>query len=624
MVRWLGMESEAEVERLSELRKRRKGARAEKSGETVLDLIVADHTVGLGGRYLLTFRRRNEQSRMPWHRLKVGSPVIVSDDRNDHGDSMQGVVSGKTHDSIQVAVSHWPDIKVFRIDMAADEVTRQRQLSAIMLVKDSRGRLGDLRKCLLGERPPEFGEQSEIEFKTELNLSQQDAVKFALSAEDFAIIHGPPGTGKTTTIVELIIHAIERGDKVLACGPSNTSVDNILEKLVRANQKVVRLGHPARVSAELRQNTLDGLVELHENRPIITQMRREAEELYRKAEKWTRAKPNPGRRRELRNDAKQLKSHATLLEKQAIESVLDRADCICTTATFDERMLGDRWFDLAIIDEACQSTEPGSWVPLTRSDKVILAGDHCQLPPTVISKQAAKEGFSVSLLERLHQMFGDAVTKLLETQYRMHSQIMDFSSEQFYSGKLIADDSVKSHSLADSEVVIKDELTNTPVTFIDTAGASWEEEIEPDGESKRNPEEANLVLKKIEQFNQLYVLPNQIAVIVPYAAQVRLLRQLYADKNGHYGEDGLEIDTVDGFQGREKDVIIISLVRSNSKGEIGFLSDRRRMNVALTRARKKLLVIGDSSTLGGNDFYDSLFDYFQRLGVYHSVWEEMT
>jgi len=587
----------------------------------------------LAGRYLMTFVKRNRELRLPWNRLRVGSPVVVSEFDSNKSSSSTGVISHKKRDSIEVALAHRPDGECFRIDLTADEVTRQRQLAAIMTAKDSRGRLGHIRSVLMGDRKPGFSDREfDIEFQTNLNESQQAAVHFALKAETLAVIHGPPGTGKTTTVIELIIQAVQRGEKVLACAPSNTAVDNLLERLIMAKQRVVRIGHPARVAERVRDHSLDGLVEQHENMPVIKEMIREAESIFRKADKWTRAKQPRGYRQEQRRDAKRLISDARMLEQQAIDSIMGRANIICATTTFNESTLGDRWFDLCVIDEACQSTEPGCWVPLLRSEKIVLAGDHQQLPPTVLSTEAARQGFAKSLMEREMEIYGDQVSRMLTVQYRMHHQIMNFSSDQFYDGGLIAHESVINHLLTDLEEVSTDsanfggdvspdsnpaikKFIEEPVTFIDSAGAGWDEELEPEGLSKRNPKEAELVLKKAQLLIDAGLPPEDIAIIAPYAAQVRLLRSQAE------GMD-LEIDTVDGFQGREKEAVLITLVRSNHENEIGFLADRRRMNVALTRARRKLVVIGDSATLGINDFYKSFFEYVDSLGSYHTVWEE--
>jgi len=254
-------------------------------------------------------------------------------------------------------------------------------------------------------------------------------------------------------------------------------------------------------------------------------------------------------------------------------------------------------------------------IPLLRGRRVVLAGDHRQLPPTVISPVAAEAGFRVSLMERLVDRLGDRITRQLTVQYRMHEAIAGFSSREFYHDSLVCDASVRGHTLADLPDVTRADWTEAPLELIDTAGADLTEEKEPDGESKRNVGEGRLVASRVERLLAHGVRPDQIAVIAPYAAQVRWLRR-------GLPIDDLEIDTVDGFQGREKEVVVISLTRSNPTGEIGFLSDTRRMNVALTRARRKLIVIGDSATLGGDPFFARLFAYFQDRGAYRSVWEE--
>lgn len=611
---WLKLESAAETEQIDERRKRRSKADAEKSGETLLDLAITNHEPGLGGRTRLTLVKRNRTLRLPWNRLRVGAPVVLSS-QDTEGDSQQGVVSARRRDFIEVSVDDWPEGERFRLDLAADEITRKRQTAALRAVERAGGRTGQLRDVLLGEREPRFSELSELEFATSLNSSQQEAVRFALASQDLAIIHGPPGTGKTTTVVELICQAISQGHKVLACAPSNTAVDNLLARLVAARQKVVRVGHPARVDERLRDFTLDAQVANDEMMSIVRDMLRQAERLFRKAGRYTRAKPAPGAKQDMRQEAKRLKGEARLLEKQAIKTVLDRADVVCATTSFNEDLMGELQFGLVVIDEACQSTEPGCWIPVLRAERIVLAGDHCQLPPTVLSKPAARAGLSTSLLERLVAKYGDAVTRQLDVQYRMHTDIMQFSSQRFYDDTLQADETVASHLLHDLPSIEPSPLTSEPVTFIDTAGADWHEEIEPNGESKRNLKEGAFVLRKVRQLQEAGLHPRDIAVIAPYAAQVRWLRE-------QWDADDLEIDTVDGFQGREKEAVLISCVRSNTTGEIGFLADTRRMNVALTRARRKLIVVGDSATLGGHEFYGAMLSYFESIAAYRTVWEE--
>jgi ATP-dependent RNA/DNA helicase IGHMBP2 len=614
LMNWLKLESEAETKQIDERRRRRSKTDVEKSGETLLDLVVTHHEPGLGGRTLLTLVKRNRTLGLSWNRLRVGAPVVLSEE-DVSGDSKQGVVSARRRDSIEVSVDEWPEWDRFRLDLSPDEITRKRQAAALRTVENIRGRTGELRDVLLGEREPRFSELPEVEFASSLNSSQQEAVRFALASQDLAIIHGPPGTGKTTTVVELISQAIHQGYKVLACAPSNTAVDNLLKRLVASRRKVVRVGHPARVDQRLRDFTLDVQVAGHEMMSIVRDMLREAEGLFRKAGRFTRAKPPPGAKQEMRREARRLKADARLLEQQAVKSVLDQAEVVCATTSFNEDLLGECHFGLAVIDEACQSTEPGCWIPVLRADRVVLAGDHCQLPPTVLSTQAAREGLATSLLERLVTHYGDLVTRQLDVQYRMHTHIMQFSSQQFYNGSLEADETVASHLLHDLPGVQLSPLTAEPVTFIDTAGADWNEEPDPNGESRQNSKEGSFVLRKVRELQAAGLSPRHIAIIAPYSAQVRWLRE-------QWDADDLEIDTVDGFQGREKEAVLISCVRSNSTGEIGFLADTRRMNVALTRARRKLIVVGDSATLGGHEFYAALLSHFESIGAYRSVWDE--
>jgi ATP-dependent RNA/DNA helicase IGHMBP2 len=481
----------------------------------------------------------------------------------------------------------------------------------------SGSRLADVRDILLGRQPPVFHDLDGFQpLDQNLNQSQQEAVRFALTAEDLAVIHGPPGTGKTTTVVELIRQLTRRGQLVLACAPSNLGVDNMLEKLVAAGENAIRIGHPARVLPELRAHTLDLLVENHPEVRLAQKLAREAYALRNKASRYTRARPEPGARQSMRQEARQMLKESRVIIDQVVERLLDKAQVLCATTTgLDRDFLGGRYFDWCVMDEASQSTEPAAWIPMLRSGRLVLAGDHFQLPPTVISPEAAREGFNVSLLERLMQQHGTRIARRLNVQYRMHRQIMTFSSLEFYENSLEAHNSVEDHLLRDLPGVLENELTASPVHFIDTAGASFDESVEPDGESRLNTQEAELVVRKVLHLLEAGLQPAQIAVIAPYAAQVRLLRE-------RLNLPDLEVDSVDGFQGREKEAVVVSLVRSNSDGEIGFLADVRRMNVALTRARRKLIVIGDSATVTRHPFYQRMVDYFESSGAYHSVWEE--
>lgn len=616
--RWLEMEGEAERERLADRRRKKRSGNPEKTGETLVNLKVVDQQIGLAGRQLIDLAKPASDS-LPMNRLKVGSPIVLSNDDQPDSKGVPGVVSRRTPTTIQVAVDQWPDAKRYRIDLSPDERTRLRQQSAMARARMATGAPGRLRDVLLGLQEPRFeeprfeGDQS-INFVTHLNPPQEEAVRFAMASHDLAVIHGPPGTGKTTTVAEVIYQAVRDGAKVLACAASNTAVDNLLERLVGLMPSVIRVGHPARVFEALRGHTLDELVEADEGSAIVRDMYREADSLMQSAQRSTRSREAHRRRGDVYAEAKSLRKQARMLERHLVQQVLSSADVVCTTLTIDEELLGDRHFDLVVIDEACQCTEPAIWQAILRANRVVLAGDHCQLPPTVLSKEAGREGFAISPMERLIDQIGSPIYKRLSVQYRMNETLMRFPSDQFYDGGLIADASVRGHRLADLPDVTVDHEAEPVMEFWDTAGAEWEEELEPEGESKRNPREASWVVDQVRAFLEAGIEPEDIAVIAPYAAQVRLLRN-------RLQVAGLEIDTVDGFQGREKEVVIITFVRSNRIGEIGFLADTRRTNVALTRAKRTLRAIGDSSTLGGEKFYSDLVAHFQETGAYRTVWE---
>lgn len=619
--RLLDLESRAEAAQAADKLARLPAGDAERSGLCLADLVITEESSGLGGRCLLTLVKRNRTLDLPWTRLQSGSPVLLRAEDAVPSSGTRGVVCDRGDRYLRIAVDAPPDEvddARLRVELSGDETARIRQQAALERARTAhRDRLAELREVLAGQAPAFDDEKELVPLDPTLNASQQSAVQFALTARDVAILHGPPGTGKTTTVVELIRQAVRRGDKVLACAPSNLGVDNLLERLVASGERVIRLGHPARVLPQLQEHTLDLLVEQHDDVRQARKRTREAFQLFRKAGKWTRAKPVPGARSEMRSEARALLEDARRLEAHAVEQILNGADILCATLTgLDSEVLSRRQFDLAVIDEACQSPEPACWIPLLRCQRLILAGDHCQLPPTVVSPEAAAEGLGISLMERLVALHGSAITRRLGIQYRMHQAIMEFSSREFYEGDLQADASVAGHRLCDLPGVQGGPLTEMSVEFIDTAGAGYDEELEPDGESRQNPAEARLVVRKVEALLAAGVPAADIGVIAPYAAQVRRLRETLS-------VPGLEIDSVDGFQGREKEALVVSLVRSNAENDIGFLADVRRLNVALTRARRKLLVIGDSATLAAHPFFQRLFGYFDEIEATRSVWEEM-
>ncbi len=625
LIALLDLEAEAEKQALLGDLQRLSPAAAEVSGAALINLVIRDESAGMGGRILITLAKRNQNLPLPWTRLGSGSPVILSEEYPpgaSGADGWRGVVTRLSKESIQVAFSHWPESDsehpVFRLDRSSDEISRQRQRLALEKAHAaSDSRLAELRDVLLGNRAPVYHAlPCPPALDQNLNASQLQAVHFALSAADLAIIHGPPGTGKTTTLVELIRQLVRSGQRVLAVAPSNIAVDSLLEKLLAKGENALRLGHPARVLPELRAHTLDLLVENHPEMKVVQRLTREARVLRGQASRYTRARPEPGARRALRDEAKQALADARRIEDLLIARFLNGARIVCATLTgLDRDLLGSQRFDCCVMDEASQATEAAAWAPLQIADRLVLAGDHFQLPPTVISSEAAARGFNISLLERLMKSPDQQISRQLTVQYRMHAHIMAFSSREFYADSLRAHASVEAHLLRDLPAVTSNELTDCPLHFIDTAGASYDEALEPEGESRFNPSEARLVVRKVQALLDSGLPASEIAVISPYSAQVRLLR-------ASLKQPELEIDSVDGFQGREKEAVVLSLVRSNRDNQIGFLEDVRRMNVALTRARRKLIVIGDSATITSHPFYQRMVTYFESIGAYHSVWEE--
>lgn len=593
-----------------------------KSGVSLRSLEILEETAGLGGRHVLVLKKIGRGA-LPFTTLDSGSPVFLSYDQGAKKSLARGVVKERTELTIHVVFDEPPvdseEALPLRIDLAFDESTRKRERHALdKAMKAEKDRLSELREVLLGAKAARFKSESEGSFQAldqGLNEEQKEAVSHALRAEDLAIIHGPPGTGKTTTLVEIIRQAVRRGDKVLITAPSNLGVDNMIQKLVRSGEKVVRIGHPARVMPELHAYTLDQQVEKHEDARLARKMQKEAAGLFRLAHRYTRSPPPKGMKANLFQEARALINDARQLESRAIDRVLDSATIVAATLSgSDSFVLSRRRFDLVVIDEAGQSTEPGSWIPLLKSERVILAGDHQQLPPTVLSKEAMEGGYAKSMMERLNEMNAATFTKRLDLQYRMHEAIMNFSSREFYENGLKAFDDVKYRLLKDLVGFQSSNLGDHPSEFVDTAGAGYEEEVEADSGSRLNRKEADFVGKRIEELLAAGLKAEDIAVISPYSAQVRLLRERFPDPK-------LEIDTIDGFQGREKEAVIITLVRSNDDQEIGFLKEKRRMNVAMTRAKRYLLMIGDSATLSSDPFFQRMISYMEEIGAYRSIWE---
>ena len=431
-----------------------------------------------------------------------------------------------------------------------------------------------------------------------LNKTQEEAVNRVLRAKDMMIVHGPPGTGKTTTLVEAINETLMRESQVLVCAQSNMAVDWISEKLVDRGIPVLRIGNPTRVNDKMLSFTYERRFESHPEYPQLWAIRKALREL--------RAKRKRGDDK-YHQKVERLKARATELEIRINGQLFGEARVIaCTLVGSANRLLQGMKFATLFIDEAAQALEAACWIPIRKASRVVLAGDHCQLPPTVKSVAALKGGLGKTLMERIVENHPEAVS-LLKIQYRMNEKIMRFSSDWFYGGKVVSDESVRNRGILDYD---------EPIEWIDTAGIDAKEEFIGESFGRINKQEALLTLAVLELYfekiGKQRILEERIdvGVISPYRAQVQYLRQMVKKEPFFKPYRSLiSINTVDGFQGQERDIILISLVRNNPKGDIGFLRDLRRMNVAITRARMKLIILGDKATMSYNDFYKRLYAY---------------
>lgn len=605
----LGAEREEERARFAEARSRLSIAEQEARGIALAD-VQAEAEGALAGRTLVTFGRSGRP--LAGGRIGVGSIVRVDARRDPRADAPTGVVARRSRTQVGVAFDEpppeWAVGGRALLTLEPSPVTWDRLDSALRRMSEEKG--GKRWHGALSGAPLRFAERPRPSSPPlALNVEQRAAFDLAERAEDLALVHGPPGTGKTTVLVEIVRAAAARGERLLATAPSNLAVDNLVERLVAAGLDCVRIGHPARVLPTVLAHTLEAKAQQREAARIASGLVEEALGLRRDAAK-RRGRRGPGRFSQARGkerDARALLAEARALEDRAEAEVLERAQVVLATLTgLDGRALASRRFDLAVIDEATQATEPAVYLALLRAERAVLAGDPLQLPPTILSADAQAGGLGLSLFERLVALHGDAARVTLAEQHRMNVRIMRFPSEALYGGALRAHPAVADHALDDE-----------PFLFVDTAGAGYDEGTPEGSDSRLNEGEAALAAREVERIFALGVARSDVAVISPYDAQVQRLRQLLAE----HLDGGLEIDTVDGFQGREKEAVVVSLVRSNDAGEVGFLSDVRRMNVAITRARKKLVVIGDSATIARHPFYSAFQRYAEREGSWRSAFE---
>jgi superfamily I DNA and/or RNA helicase len=514
------------------------------------------------------------------------------------------------------------------IDMLFDDKTyREMEAAVKQIAQADKNRTAELRDILIGKQIANY---KKLNFNFEnpvLNAKQNLAVQKVLEAQDVAIIHGPPGTGKTTTLVEAIFQTLKTEKQVLVTAASNTAVDLLTEKLVAKGISVVRMGNPARISEQLQACSLDEQIARHSQYKNLKQYRKDADNYRQLARKYKRnfGAAEREQRKLLLQEAKSLLTEAQKIEDYILEQLLSQTQVITATLTgVATQYLKKHQFSTVFIDEAAQALEPACWIPLLKAQRVVMAGDHCQLPPTVKSFEAEKKGLSRTLFEQTianQQRLQQNVDVMLEVQYRMHKAIMQFANQQFYKNHLQAAESVADKHLSNEP---DNPLLYQPFEWIDTAGCGYLEVQDDETDSLKNPEEAELLLVHLQLlWNNLPLDLQQntdfsIGIISPYKAQVKLLAELVRKLDVG---SRVSVNTVDGFQGQERNVIYISMVRSNDAGEIGFLKDTRRMNVAMTRAKQKLVMVGDSSTLSSFAFYEELLRYVEQIEAYRSAWE---
>ena len=564
------------------------------------------------------------------HQFRFGMPAVFFGNHDSKNDRVEGTVTHVNANRLKITLRtdelpDWTRDGKLGIDVLFDDNSYEEMQSALKqaMAVNSKGvndSITRLVQILTGEKEPTFQEQTFQVPISKLNSSQQSAVHKILNANELAIVHGPPGTGKTTTLVQAIKALIKRDNqKILVVAPSNTAVDLLSEKLHEEGLNVLRVGNPNRVTERLMSLTLDSKMAEHPHMKESKRLKKQAQEFKNMAHKYKRnfGKSERDQRKLLFDEAHKIMKEVGNTEQYIIDDLVAKAQVITATLVgANHYTVRDVRYHTVVIDEAGQALEPACWIPVLKGQKVILAGDHCQLSPTIKSDTAARSGLSTTLLEKCVEAHPEAVT-LLEEQYRMNEQIMGYSSQIFYQNKLKAHASVAQRLLF---------ANDKPVLFIDTAGCGFEEKLE--GTSSTNPEEAALLLKHLTQLALQWNAQNRnenfpsIAIISPYKQQIQVLNeQLFHVPELQPYLSNISANTVDSFQGQERDIVYISMTRSNQEGNIGFLADIRRMNVAMTRARKKLVVVGDSATLAQFPFYADFILYTESIDAYQSAWE---
>lgn len=589
------------------------------------DLTIDETLPAPGGRLVILVRSGDARFERHRLRLRPGDPVVLFQQDPGEPGAVHAIVERWRGAALGLAldgdVPETFEDKPFRLEREAPEATFDRGQRALERLREAHGATGHLLRVAygkgtlerVGEEPPRF-------FDDALDAAQREAVHHALHTIPFSLVHGPPGTGKTRCLVEVIRQLVARGQRVLAVAASNVAVDNLVERLVSHHVPALRLGHPARVLPEVEAHTLAARLEAHEATRLTRTWVQEANALRHRAEvQAARGTGDRQARREAFAEARRLMKDARAHLRRVEQAMVAQSPVVCATlAGADAAVLRwDEGFDVVVLDEATQAVDPLAWIALSMAPRAILAGDPHQLPPTVVDPEAARRGLATTVFDRLFSRLGDQAVRMLVTQHRMHEDIMGFPSQALYQGRLVAHPRVAGHALEDLGVM-SDPLRPGSRVWLDCAGAGFSEERrQPDG-STRNRELAERTARETTRLLSRGLAPRDCAVLTPYDAQVAELRALLSEAVAQ----GLEVGSIDGFQGREKEAIVLDLVRSNDEADIGFLADIRRMNVALTRARRFLLVLGDSATIGQHPFYARFLEDVERRGAWVSVFSD--
>lgn len=607
----LALREEQEHERLwiEQLISQSSPQQRREKGITWYPVKVADEGYGLGAYPFLVLENPRPQK---GHAFQSGNPVSVFSEADaSKGERVSGVI-GFVDDQRMKIVFHcdelpdWIDNGRLGVDALFDEKSYKEMFLALnKTINAEKGRLAELRDCIYGQRVLKWDEDL-VKPNEQLNPSQQAAVQSIVQAQDIAVVHGPPGTGKTTTLVAAIKEMSLQGKKILITAASNAATDHLLQQCIQAGLTGVRIGNTAKVEEDNQAFTMDACLLRDKEYKQIKELKKRAVEMRKMGGKYKRSfgKEEADQRRLLFQEAKKLQKEARDWEQYLIDRIIDESAVVAATLIgSNHHYIQEKQWDVVVIDEAGQALGPATWVAICHAEKVVLAGDPHQLPPTVKSNKASDLGLGKTLLDVAIEHLSNAVS-FLNVQYRMHRDIMAFSNAQFYKEALVAHESVANRGWSNEE---------SAVVFIDTAGCGFEEQPGVDGDSLQNPEEWQIIQKHIEA--KKMHLAGDIAVISPYRAQVTWVQNDMSDAHRW------TVNTIDSFQGQEEDVVYISLVRSNEQSEIGFLKDYRRMNVAMTRARKGLIIVGDSATLAKDLFYSKMIEMIEQRGGYLSAWE---